>query len=491
MLCGIYPEKPIQKEITFYLPKNYPFNESQKKAIQMAVTNPFSLIQGPPETGKTHTIGGIAVQSLHQDRIKKVLICGTTNVSINSLLEIVGDMVQLSGFKVCWPAASQKDFTSEKDLTKEQKLMTLYKSIQHNSEMGKRFKYLFNKEKREPIEEKEMKDLREKLENIIIKESDVIFSTLDSSSKYSILKNIRPVSTLIVDEATLSVESSMIIPLSLCPDRFVLVGDHKQLGPQPSFEELNKKGYYQSLFERIIQKKLCLKNSVMLSTQYRMHPDISRMPNQLFYNNELIDGVQPRDRKIAEKFVLKKHLNFINNSSKDERNGTSYINKAEIIIVSKLVNSLIQCGVNSSQIGVISAYGAQAQLISENLKNNNLRVKVSTIDSFQGSQRDYIIICTTRSGSTLGFLSDNRRMNVAITRARCFAAIIGNSDTLSHSTSWCEIINYTKNKGSYYEKLPNQIEKTKQKQLIITKSKDNCVRVMVTEFKEKTKRCWL
>lgn len=161
MLCEIYPENPIKKEITFHLPKNYSFNESQKKAVQMAVTNPFSLIQGPPGTGKTHTIGAIAVESLHQDRRKKVLVCGTTNVSINSLLEIVGDMVQLSGFKVCWPAASQKDFSSESDLTKEQKLMTLYKSIQHNSETGRRFKELFYKKNKEPKEEKEMKDLRE------------------------------------------------------------------------------------------------------------------------------------------------------------------------------------------------------------------------------------------------------------------------------------------------------------------------------------------
>lgn len=49
--------------------------------------------------------GAIAIQSLHQDQGKKVLICGTTNVSINSLLEIIGGMVQIAEFKVCWPAA--------------------------------------------------------------------------------------------------------------------------------------------------------------------------------------------------------------------------------------------------------------------------------------------------------------------------------------------------------------------------------------------------
>lgn len=124
---------------------------------------------------------------------------------------------------------------------------------------------------------------------------------------------------IIVDEATLSVESSMNTPLSLCPDRFVLVGDHKQLGPQPSYDELRKRGYCHSVFERIIHKKLCFKISVMLSTQYRMHPDISRISNRLFYSDELLDGVQPGDRKINEKFVFKKCFNFLNNDSLEEK----------------------------------------------------------------------------------------------------------------------------------------------------------------------------
>ena len=149
-----------------------------------------------------------------------------------------------------------------------------------------------------------MNKLRKKLEEKVIKESNVIFSTLDSSGKKSITPIIGNISTLIVDEATLSVESSMIIPLSLLPDRFVLVGDHKQLGPTPSFTELEEKGYYYSMFERIIRKNECLKNSVLLNTQYRMHPDISCLPNKLFYGNELIDGVLPKERIIAKDFIF-------------------------------------------------------------------------------------------------------------------------------------------------------------------------------------------
>lgn len=484
MLCRIYPKKQIIANIKLNLPRNYDFNDSQKKAIQMAVSNPFSLIQGPPGTGKTHTIGAIAVQALTMEPKKKVLVCGTTNVSINSLLEIVGDMLQQSGFKVCWPASAYRDFKSEENISKEQKLMTLYIIRHMNCKESRRFQKLSDKRNRTDNEDIEMNILRDKLEQKVIQQSNVIFSTLDSSGKKSIVKNIGSISTLIVDEATLSVESSMIIPLSLLPDRFVLVGDHKQLGPQPSFKELKNEGYYYSMFERIIKERSCLRNSVMLNTQYRMHPDISYLPNTLFYDNELINGVRPEDRMISRKFAIQKHINFININGVEEKNGTSYFNQEEIDYVVKFVNSLIDSGVHSSQIGVISAYGAQTHYISEKFKNDGIRVKVSTIDSFQGSQKDYIIICTTRNGSNIGFLTDKRRMNVAITRARCMVAIFGNEQTLSQSSSWNEVIKHTKEKSSFYLKLPIRIEKSKYKPLVISKNSNNITREMVSEFKE-------
>lgn len=152
--------------------------------------------------------------------------------------------------------------------------------------------------------------------------------------------------------------------------------------------------------------------------------------------------------------------------------------------VSKFVNSLVDSGVNPSQIGIISAYGAQARLISEHFKFFGPRVKVSTIDSFQGSQKDYIIICTTRNGPDIGFLKDKRRMNVAITRARCLVAIFGNEETLMQSEFWGKAIDYCKKLNSFYERLPIKIEKVKMKSLIISKTKDDIVRDFVSDFKE-------
>ena len=118
-----------------------------------------------------------------------------------------------------------------------------------NSIQSQRFNQLCLTKSRTHKENDELRTLRTQLENIIIQESDILFSTLESSCKYP----INNIGTLIVDEATLSVESSMIFPLSLLPDRLILVGNQKQHAQFQQLSKLNKKGYYQSLFERIIK----------------------------------------------------------------------------------------------------------------------------------------------------------------------------------------------------------------------------------------------
>lgn len=164
MLCKIYPTEQKFPKMQLDLPVNYNFNDSQKNAIRMAVSNPFSLIRGPPGTGKTHTIGAIAIQALRKEPNKKVLICGTTNVSINSLLEIVGDMVQGAGYKVCWLAASARDFLTEEGITKEQKLMTLYIIRHMNTKDSLKFRKLYDKFDLTEKEARDMYKLRKRIQ---------------------------------------------------------------------------------------------------------------------------------------------------------------------------------------------------------------------------------------------------------------------------------------------------------------------------------------
>ena len=484
-LIGELPGAPNQRNTKEQFESIKNLNPSQERAARAASSNDFTIIQGPPGCGKTHTIGAIAVACLKRNKNKKIMICGTTNVSINSLLEISGNIITDAGFKVCWPAARSRDLDSELYLTDQQKFMTFYQIMHLGTPESDKFyeyqKRVWENEFIDPREIVRMNELREKLERQVIMNSDVIFSTLDSSVK-KVMESGDPknpgsaldIDSLIVDEATLSVEASMIIPFYHTPRRLILVGDQKQLGPPPTFSELTETGFYTSFFERIIN--MGYQHTFLLNEQYRMHPDISQFPNEAFYNGFLIDRVAPTDRVINKDFGLQNHVNFINVSGVQEQIGFSYYNQDEIQVVLNLVIALIKIGVPREQIGVVAAYGAQAAKLSREFQQRRERIKVSTIDSFQGSERDYIIITTSRTTkSNLGFLNDERRMNVSITRARIFLAVVGNGEALHGNYYWGDFVDNCKEHNWYIENgksltLGKLIQTKKSGPLIIERS---------------------
>ena len=441
-----------------------PLNESQRNAVIAALSNHLTIIQGPPGTGKTHTIGAIVVQSLMIYPYRKVHVCGTTNSSISSLLEIIGNIVSNAGYELCFLHAKSQDFKTFEDMKKGQEYSSLYKIMNLGTKNSKRFKELFVYSQNNQLTEeqrKEMKDLRHELEKQVVDGANVILTTIDSSSK-KVLKDIK-VSTLIVDEATLADETSMVMPLSHNPDRLVLVGDPQQLNQLPNQQfsnEFQKSGYYQSLIDRIYsdtydKRYHMSKLTVMLTIQYRMHPQIAAFSNNHFYRNQISNGVGEEDREINTQFQQcftnshgpMKHMVFINMNSEDDKEsriGSSYSNKGQALLVLVFIKIMIKCGIDPSNIGVISAYEAQVRLICNELNDDNIQnVKVSSIDSFQGCERDYIIFTTVRT-SDIGYLKNTNRLNVALTRAKRCCIIIGNFSALtSYSLSkniWYELI---------------------------------------------------
>ena len=497
-ILGEFPDSIIQNDGKRLVTVDN-LNRSQMDAVRIASSNPFTVIQGPPGCGKTYTIGAIAIACLNKNINQKVMICGTTNVSINSLLEICGNLLTRAGFKFCWVTPKSRDFETEEFITPEQKYTTFYQIMHMGTKESNTFynyqKRIWNNEFVSGDERKEMETLRKTLETKVLKQSNVIFATLDSSVNNNMLyvnqkkksnqvKSCLNIDTLIVDEATLSVEASLIIPLIHLPNRLILVGDQKQLGPPPTFQELVGKGFYRSLFERVIE--LGYQHTLLLNEQYRMHPDISRFSNIAFYGGLLMDAVRPEDRPINNAFTLQNHVNFINVNGLTTKVGTTMFNVAEANVVMNLVKALLSVGVPSDNIGVVSAYGAQASYLSMEMAKNRIRVKISTIDSFQGSQRDYIIITTARSGGTnLGFLNDERRMNVSITRARCFLAVVGNADTLSSNFYWSSFVDYCRENDWY---IPNG-ESLTPRNLTLTQRRDQqwpkfAPRKIKSEFEE-------
>jgi regulator of nonsense transcripts 1 len=232
----------------------------------------------------------------------------------------------------------------------------------------------------------------------------------------------------------------------------VLVGDHCQLGPVVMDKAAARAGLGQSLFERLV---LLGARPHRLQVQYRMHPALSEFPSDAFYEGSLQNGVGAAERSapgVAFPWPAPgRPMMFYTQLGQEEisPSGTSYLNRTEAATVEKLVTTLMRGGVTPDQIGVITPYeGQRAHTVTTMLRVGPLRqalysaLEVASVDSFQGREKDYIILTCVRSNEHqgIGFLSDPRRLNVALTRARLGLIILGNPRVLSKSGLWNSLL---------------------------------------------------
>ena len=172
-----------------------------------------------------------------------------------------------------------------------------------------------------------------------------------------------------------------------------------------------------------------------------MHPILSQFPNNLFYEGSLQNGVTSAQRLnpyVQHIFPQNDKPMFFYSSLGFEEigsTGTSYLNRSEASQVLNIVTEFIKSGINPKQIGIITPYEGQRSFIFQHMKHCGdlnaqiySEIEVANVDSFQGREKDFIILSCVRSNeiSTIGFLSDPRRLNVAITRAKYGLIIIGN-----------------------------------------------------------------
>jgi regulator of nonsense transcripts 1 len=293
-----------------------------------------------------------------------------------------------------------------------------------------------------------------------LKKADVIVTTCSAAAD----KRLAGIAfnSVIVDEATQAVEPEVLIPVFRSrekrkgkktthhpippPTRLVLIGDHKQLSPIVQSRKAFNDGLGISMFERLLIAGGM--PFAKLKIQYRMHPELAVFPSTSFYHGSIQSGIRHKDRSISQfSFPNPQHPTIFLNvpSGKEKLNRTkSYFNIEE----SELVKSLVLClldihKVPADSVAVISPYAAQRDLLKEIL---NDIIEISSVDSFQGREKDFIIVSTVRSKKKIGFLKDERRMNVMLTRARKGLFVIGNLDTFSssNSESWKQFICHMK-----------------------------------------------
>ena len=174
----------------------------------------------------------------------------------------------------------------------------------------------------------------------------------------------------------------------------------------------------------------------LLDTQYRMHPSISFFPNKQFYGGRIQDGIQAGDRLAVQGFPwpTKSAVCFVQVSGDEYKKSsqeTSWRNAAEVDVVKQIV-LMCQRSVDSNELAVITPYNGQKYDLQKALGQDNI---VWTIDESQGKEFDLVVLSTVRcnSKSSIGFMTEFRRVNVALTRAKRGLIIVGDQHTLQNS----------------------------------------------------------
>ena len=310
---------------------------------------------------------------------------------------------------------------------------------------------------------KEARMLEDYIVDELFKTAQVICCTPVTSTHRGLTK--KKFDTLFFDEASQALEPLVWIPLIKCK-RLILSGDHFQLPPVVKSMEAKKGGLDITLLDRCIKFTAAV---VLLNRQYRMSNAIMGFSNKYFYNNELIADESAAQNRLVndEESTLYKSIEFIDTAgcSFDELQNPetlSYSNPKEgEILYTHLQQLLLEYKDHDSSpsldIGIISPYKQQMEWLRENkeafefdeTKLNSLSVK--TIDGFQGEERDVIYISLVRSNENqeIGFLSDLRRMNVAITRAKKKLVVIGDSSTIGSNPFYKSFLEYCEENGIY------------------------------------------
>nr|XP_046239070.1 putative helicase mov-10-B.1 isoform X2 [Scatophagus argus] len=296
-----------------------------------------------------------------------------------------------------------------------------------------------------------------------------------------------------LDEAGQAVEPECVIAVAGLLDasegQLVLAGDPKQLGPILRSPLALQYGLGLSLLERLMTDNILYQKSTdsghfdsrfvtKLLRNYRSHAAILKIPNELFYENELQVFADQWDREAYcnWKYLPKKGFPLIFHGvmGKDEReaNSPSFFNVSEIEVLVDYLTKLMETQgkqglpkLSAKDVGIISPYRKQVEKIRKALKSvpalrqwyDLTELKVGSVEEFQGQERKIIMISTVRSSISyvkmdedfnIGFLSNEKRFNVAVTRARSLLIVVGNPVILNKDPIWKKFISYcVKEKG--------------------------------------------
>ncbi|TXK24831.1 AAA family ATPase [Pontibacter qinzhouensis] len=375
-------------------------NDSQNSAYLNAINaSDFCIIQGPPGTGKTETIGNIAKQLI--DCGLKVFVTAPTHTAINNCLNAVASKVKDNNKVIkIGEKASNKEVQENQYVTKKSRVT--YSSYINNTNYSQK---------------------------------GIAIGSTAYSLCYPGSKKLDgwEFDVCIIDEA-----SQLSIPLSIAAmnrtGKYIFVGDHKQLDPIIP-KDSNNEMFAESIFSKLAR---IYPNEInLLNTSYRLNKSLIKIPNTLFYENQLQSASSTQEDN--SRYECKNHPEILNSDPHKlilhnvfDANGRS---PHEAKLVAELVSDLLQNGVKINDIGIMSPYRAQVReikkevikVLPKTISKPFETLFVDTVDSMQGQERNYIIYSLANSHPLesmrrLDFFYSPNRLNVAITRAikKCF-----------------------------------------------------------------------
>ena len=447
-----------QKAETFsFDPIRFPWlNPAQEQAVNNVLSaKDVAIVHGPPGTGKTTTLVEAIYETLRREN--QVLVCAQSNMAVDWISERLVDR-GVNVLRIGNPTKvndKMLSFTYERrfaDHPDYPQLWSIREAIRKLRQNRKRRRDEGYHQKIERLKSRAT-ELEIRINAELFGEARVIASTLAGSA--SRLLAGQKFGTLFIDEAAQALEPACWIAIRRA-SRVVLAGDHCQLPPTVKSIEALRGGLGTTLMERIVRQKPDV--VTLLKTQYRMNEQIMRFSSDWFYGGMVEAAPQIRFRGILDFDNPMAWIDTADVEGKEEFVGESFgrINRAEAqLTLDTLQEYFTKIGKQRIlderiDVGVISPYRAQVQLLRRLIKKKEFfkpyrgLISVNTVDGSQGQERDIIVISLVRANADgqIGFLSDLRRMNVAITRARMKLIILGDVQTMTRHPFYKKLYEY-------------------------------------------------
>lgn len=445
-----------------FAPVRFPWlNASQEKAADLVLrAKDVAVVHGPPGTGKTTTLVEAIYEALHRE--VQVLVCAQSNMAVDWISEKLSER-GVNILRIGNPTRvtdRMLNDTYERRFERHplydqlwgirRNIRQLYDSREGNRE---------NRHQKIARLKERAAELEYTINESLFADARVIACTLTGSA-HPLLTG-RRFGTLFIDEAAQALEASCWIAIQKA-DRVILAGDHRQLPPTIKSPAALSGGLDKTLMQTICENKSrCVS---MLTIQYRMSDEIMQFPNHEFYDGLLQSDPSVKYRGILDWDTAIEWMESEENEGETlASDGLSRINPVEAELALQTLHDYIErigkdrILYERLDIGIISPYKGQVQLLRRMLRKDSywkpLRhlVSINTVDGFQGQERDIILISMVRQNEQgqVGFLSDLRRMNVAITRARMKLIIIGHSPTLCKHPFYKRLKHYIDNITGY------------------------------------------